>query len=223
MKKSKNEIIKLAVKFFAILLIMALAILNYERLKNIDVRALVASTSSAVSAYLIVLFIYLIKGVLFIIPASLVYISVGMAFPVHIAIILNLLGIAVEVSASYIIGRFLGGDYVLNLLRKSKKGEKLIALKDKYNKSSIFTVRLFPVFPIDFASLFFGSLKYPFAKYLLISVAAIAPRVILFTALGDTAYDYIPMSLIIKLIIAAVAVAAVVIIIKWIASLRKNT
>lgn len=60
--------------------------------------------------------------------------------------------------------------------------------------------------------------KYYYTKtakeesYLLLSVAGIAPRVILFTLLGDTIYDYIPMKLIITLILIAVPAAAVAIL-----------
>ena len=75
--------------------------------------------------------------------------------------------------------------------------------------ASVFVMRLLPVFPIDFVSLFLGGSRYPFWRYLLLSVLGIAPRVVLFTLLGDTIYDYIPMQLIVTLILIAVPAAAV--------------
>ena len=62
------------------LIIFAAAVINYDKLKNIDVRAIVEASSSLVAAVGAILGIYLVKSVLFVIPASLIYIAVGMAF-----------------------------------------------------------------------------------------------------------------------------------------------
>lgn len=222
MKNSSKEIVKLLIKILLILSIMSVAIIYYDELSNIDIRALISSASSPFVAYLTVLAVYAVKGAVFVIPASLIYISVGMAFQPLTAIIVNLLGIAIEVSVSYFIGRFLGGDYVSNLLEKNKGGKKLLELKEKNKQSSIFIVRFLPVFPIDFTSLFFGSMGFSFFKYVFFSVLGIAPRVILFTVLGDTIYDYIPTAFIIKAIIFAIPVAVIAAVIKWMISRRKK-
>ncbi len=223
MKENKKEILKLGLKLSIIVIIMILAIVYYDRLTNIDIRQLVSSSSSEVAAALSVVGIYALKGIVFVIPASLIYISVGMAFSPLTAVIVNIAGISVEVIVSYLFGLMLGGEYVENLLKKNKGGRKLLELREQNKQSSIFIIRLLPVFPIDFASLFFGSVKFSFPKYLILSVLGIAPRVILFTLLGDKVYDLIPMSLIIKIIIAVIPVLAVAIIVKWAVSRRKNT
>lgn len=222
MKRKQKEILKLSIKLIFILVIMAVVVLNYDSLTNIDVRALVSSASSPAAAYAIVLSVYIVKGIVFVIPASLIYISVGMAFSPLTAVILNVAGIALEVMVSYLIGRFLGGDYVTGLLERNKGGKKLLEFKEKNGKASVFIIRFLPVFPIDFSSLFFGSMKLAFFKHLIFSVLGIAPRVILFTVLGDKIYDYIPMSLIIKVIILLIPIAALSIIIKWIISKKKS-
>ncbi len=222
MKENKKEIIKLLLKLSVIIAIMILAIVYYDELTHIDVRQLVASSSSEITAGLSVVGVYALKGIVFVIPASLIYISVGMAFSPLTAVIVNIAGITVEVIVSYLFGLMLGGEYVENLLKKNKGGRKLLELKAQNRQSSIFIIRLLPVFPIDFASLFFGSVKFSFPKYLILSVLGIAPRVILFTLLGDKAYDLIPMTLIIKIIIAVIPVAAIAILAKWIYSRKKN-
>ncbi|MBR2893385.1 MAG: hypothetical protein IKB94_05970, partial [Clostridia bacterium] len=51
--------------------IFVLAVVNYEKLKNIDVRALVEGSSSLLLAVFTLWGVYLVKSVLFIIPASL--------------------------------------------------------------------------------------------------------------------------------------------------------
>ncbi len=222
MKENKKEIIKLLLKLSVIIAIMILAIVYYDELTHIDVRQLVASSSSEITAGLSVVGVYALKGIVFVIPASLIYISVGMAFSPLTAVIVNIAGITVEVIVSYLFGLMLGGEYVENLLEKNKGGRKLLELKEQNRQSSIFIIRLLPVFPIDFASLFFGSVKFSFPKYLILSVLGIAPRVILFTLLGDKVYDLIPMTLIIKIIIAVIPVAVIAILAKWIYSRKKN-
>ena len=81
-----------------------------------------------------------------------------------------------------------------------------------------FLVRLLPVFPIDFVSLFLGATKLPFWKYALISIGGIMPRVILFTILGDGIYDYIPMDKIVLIIVCCIPA----VIIWWVIKFFKN-
>lgn len=208
--EKKKEILKPAFKIAVAAAVFVAVLCNYNALTNLDMRALAATAPSLLAAVLTVLGVYVLKGLVFVIPASLFYISVGMAFEPLTAVLVNLAGILLEVTISYWFGRFLGGEYIRKLLQAKKGGQKILEMQEKRSgAASVFVMRLLPVFPIDFVSLFLGSSKYPFGKYLLLSVAGIAPRVVLFTLLGDTIYDYIPMKLIITLILIAVPVTAV--------------
>ena len=48
------------------------------------------------------------------------------------------------------------------------------------------------------------------------------PRVIVFTLLGDTVYELIPMDLLIKLIICAIPVVIVVFVVKYFVDRKKK-
>lgn len=223
MSEKQKEICKLTVKIAVAAAVFVAVLLNYQTLTNIDVRALVQSAASPVAAACTVLLVYVLKGLVFVIPASLFYVSVGMAFSPFTAVAVNLGGILLEVAVSYLFGLFLGGEYIEKLLARKKGGQKILEMqKSRTGAASVFIMRLLPVFPIDFVSLFLGGGKYPFGRYLLLSLCGIAPRVILFTLLGDTIYAYIPMKLIITLILIAVPVAAVGILIAAIVK-RKRT
>lgn len=202
--------------------IFVVAVINYEKLKNIDVRALVEASANMTAAIITIWGIYLIKGVLFIIPASLIYISIGMAFPTPTACLISLVGIIIEVTATYFLGVFLGGDYVEKLLRKSKGGQKILDKKLNDNFPALLGIRALPVFPIDFVSLFWGASRCRFPRYFIASVVGIMPRVVLFTILGDGIYDYIPIHLIIKIVIFAIPVGAVIYLIRHFVKLRKE-
>ncbi len=203
------------------MVIFTLAVINYEKLKNIDVREIVEASANTVIAIATIWGIYLVKSVLFIIPASLIYISIGMAFPTPLACLISLVGIILEVTVTYFLGLFLGGDYVNKLLAKSKGGQKILDMKFNENFPAFLAIRALPVFPIDFVSLFWGASKAPFIRYFLASVIGIMPRVILFTILGDGIYDYIPIHLIIKIVIFAIPVGVVVYLVRHFVKMKK--
>lgn len=219
-KRTKKTVLAL-LRATVAMVIFVLAVINYEKLKNIDVRALVEASAGIVSAVATILGIYFIKSVLFIIPASLIYISVGMAFTPFEAILINLIGIIIEISVTYLLGIFLGGDYVNKLLAKSKGGKKILEAKINSRLSVLLPVRALPVFPIDFVSLFLGASRCPFIKYFFASVIGIMPRVILFTILGDGIYDYIPIHLIIKLVIFAIPIGVLIYLVRHFIKLKK--
>lgn len=221
--EKKKEILKATLKIAVALAVFIAVLCNYDTLTHLDMRTLAAAAPSLLAAVLTVLGVYVLKGLVFVIPASLFYISVGMAFEPLTAVAVNLAGILLEVTVSYVFGRFLGGAYITKLLQSKKGGQRILEMQNKRSgAASVFVMRLLPVFPIDFVSLFLGGSKYPFVKYLLLSVAGIAPRVILFTLLGDTIYDYIPMRLIITLIVIAVPVAAIAVLIRMLYRRKKS-
>lgn len=221
--EKKEEIFRAALKIAVALAVFVAVLCNYDTLTHLDMRTLAAAAPSLLAAVLTVLGVYVLKGLVFVIPASLFYISVGMAFEPLTAVAVNLAGILLEVTVSYVFGRFLGGAYITKLLQSKKGGQRILEMQNKRSgAASVFVMRLLPVFPIDFVSLFLGGSKYPFVKYLLLSVAGIAPRVILFTLLGDTIYDYIPMRLIITLIVIAVPMAAIAVLIRMLYRRKKS-
>lgn len=220
-KKLKSTLLAL-LRVAVAMAIFVIAVVNYEKLKNIDVRALVEASANMTAAILTIWGVYLVKSVLFILPASLIYISIGMAFPTPTACLISLVGIILEVTVTYLLGVFLGGDYVEKLLRKSKGGQKILEKKFNDNFPALLIIRALPVFPIDFVSLFWGASKCKFPRYFAASVIGIMPRVVLFTILGDGIYDYIPIHLIIKIVIFCIPVGAVIYLIRHFIKLHKE-
>ena len=220
MSNKTKATIKALIRVAVAMIIFVIAVINYDRLKNIDVRALVEASSSMAVAIFTIWGVYLTKAILFIIPASLIYISTGMAFPPLTASLISLVGIIIEVTATYFLGRFLGGDYVNKQLEKTKAGKKILDMKLNDNFLALLPIRALPVFPIDFVSLFWGSSKCSFHRYFFASVIGIMPRVVLFTILGDGIYDYIPIHLIIKIIICAIPVGAIIYLIRHFIKLK---
>lgn len=180
---------------FKIVLIVALVVFviaDYNNLSNLNIRDLLASRHSLAGSSFMVLFIYFIKGIVMVIPAAVVYISVGMAFPAWTAVILNTAGMIVELMASYFLGKFLSIDMIDRAISEQRGGNRIIARLQKNSRATMFILRFVPIFPVDIISLFYGSTKYPFWKYMGWSMLGIMPRVILFTLLGKKIYDWFP-------------------------------
>lgn len=222
MKSKTKEILSIVLRVAVAGIIFVMVLMNYDTLKNLDLRELVGSISVIWYAYLAVIGVYALKSVVFVVPAMMIYVSVGISFNTATALVLNLIGLVVEVTITYFLGRFLGGEYVSRLLEKNKGGRKLLNMKTKTKNSFLFIARVVPAFPIDFTSLFLGSSNYSFIPYLIISILGIYPRVLLFTIIGDSIYKYIPKELIIKLIIVAIPAAVVGFLIYTVVKKRKN-
>ena len=217
-----SHAVGLAARIIVSVFIIALIIWKYEDFQNIDIRAIVDSSKSVFAAVGMIWGVYLLKSVTFVLPASLIYIAVGMCFPAHWAILINAVGIIIEISASYLFGIIMGGPYVKHKLEKNKYGEKILALQEKNKLSAIFIIRVLPVFPIDLVSLLLGAVRMKFLHYFLVSLGGILPRVILFTILGDGIYDYFPMQKIVLVAAVLIPVALIAWIIRYAVKMTKS-
>lgn len=215
-KKKILNIIKIGLA----LTLIIIAAVNYKTLSTLDIRELVATASSLYIAIAIILGVYFVKAVLLVLPASLIYISVGLVMDWKIAVLVNMLGIVIEVITTYFLGKFLGKDAVEKKLSTTKGGEKLLSMKGRNKNTATFIIRFVPAFPIDFSSLFMGAFDFKFLPYFLFSVAGLAPRVIGFTILGDGIYNYLSLKNLLIIAAVAVPIAAVALIIR--SRYRKN-
>ena len=201
-----------ALRVSVVAVIIITVILKYEELTNLDVRALIEKTNNLEEAGALIVGIYALKSIVFVIPASMLYMSVGIAFDFLPGLLINALGIFAEINITYFLGKFLGGEKVEKKLDGTKYGAKIIELRDK-KTPYIFLVRLLPVFPIDFVSLFLGASGMKYLPYLLVSFFGILPRIAIFTFFGDTLYQYIPknlMMILIAVVIVGVMIAGII-------------
>ncbi len=215
MNNKIKRAVGIGVRATLVIVILLVIIFKYNELVNIDVRALVEKTDTLFEAGAAVVGVYGLKAIVFVIPASVLYMAVGMAFDFAPGLLVNAIGIFFELNITYFIGRFLGGEAVEKKLSASKKGQKIIELRDK-KTPYLYVARLLPVFPIDFVSLFFGASNMGYVRYILISFFGVMPRIILITLLGDKIYDLIPVKFMMTVVVFALLAASVVILIKYI-------
>lgn len=214
MDNKKKETAGIILRAVVAMILFVIAIVNYDKLSGLDVEALLSQFDKTGIIVAVVLALYFIKGLIFVLPASVIYVAVGVILDTWLAIGINILGIIIEILAAYFLGRFLGKDYVHRLLSKKEAGRKILATNFQDKKWLIFVTRLLPVFPIDFLSLFFGATRSNGLMHFILSVAGLAPRVILFTVIGDNLFKWIPMDKLIFIIICCIPVGVIVYLVK---------
>ena len=214
MENRKKETIGIILRALVAMILFVVAIVNYDKLSGLDVEALLSQFDKTGVIVAVVLALYFIKGLIFVLPASVIYVAVGVILDTWLAVGVNVLGIVIEILAAYFLGRFLGKDYVHRLLSKKEAGRKILATNFQDKKWLIFVTRLLPIFPIDFLSLFFGATKSNGIMHFILSVAGLAPRVILFTIIGDNLFKWIPMDKLIFIIICCIPVGVAVYLVK---------
>lgn len=211
---SKKDIFFIILRCIVALTLFAVAIIYYDELSTINVADIVSFTENTSIIITVVIGIYLVKALVFVVPASLVYVAVGAILDPLTAVIVNLIGIFLEVSVTYFLGRFLGKEAVYKMLSKKEAGRKLLSKNIQSNAAVLLSIRAIPAFPIDFVSLFYGASGCKYLKYSVLSLVGVSWRVILFTILGDAIFEWIPIEEIIFLAICFIPVGVVIYLVK---------
>jgi len=126
---------------------------------------------------LVFMALYALKGAILVVSAVMLYIAAGVLFPTGVAILVSYAGLIVSLSVGYFVGYKLGESRVNKLIAKRKKLAEFFHGKSENLVSLCFIARLFPM-SYGLVSMFFGALKVPFFKYLLMSLLGISPRMI---------------------------------------------
>ncbi len=220
---SRRDLFLILLRCAVALTLFVVAIVYYDELAHIDVKKLLSVTESVALMSGIVLAVYFVKALVFVVPASLVYVAVGAVMPPAAAVAVNLAGIFLEVTVTYFLGRFLGKEAVYRLLSRSAAGRKILNKKIQDKAAVLLSIRAIPAFPIDFISLFYGASGCGYFKYALLSFVGISWRVVLFTLLGDAVFRWIPIDKIILIAICAIPVGvAYYLIKKFVVEPRRN-
>lgn len=172
--------------------LLIIIVLNFDTFRNVDVEGLVQRAGSPWRGFLVVMALFAIKSIVLVVPAALVNIGVGVAFTPLIGLLVNTAGVVVELTTSYYMGYFLGGEFVERQLDKMKRGREYLEDDSRDSGVVMFFLRIIPVFSVNAISMFYGSSHYNYWKYLGISMAGMMPRVIVLSLFGNAIYEYLP-------------------------------
>ena len=150
----------------------------------------------------IVLFLlFLIRCLIAFYPQSVILVISGVVFNAWTAFFINMCGMALGIALRYYTGREMGEGYALKLLRKYPIFDAILEKNGLSNTVLLFLFRLFPGVPTHTVSQIYGSMKFPFAKYMILSLIGIAPRMLTYSFIGRSATDPLSPSFLAPIIV----------------------
>jgi uncharacterized membrane protein YdjX (TVP38/TMEM64 family) len=115
-------------------------------------------------ATLFMLLLYAVKSVVFFLPLMVLQIAAGLYFPTWAAILVNLIGMIIELNIPYWLGRKLGFNTADKLFVKYPKVQAII--EGKQNRWFVaYILRAVNMLPIDLVSMYLGSARFPYFVY----------------------------------------------------------
>lgn len=148
---------------------------------------------------IVIFLLYILRSLTPIYPYAALYIITGMIFEPRWALIIDAVGMAVNVAFRYYTGIEMGEGWMNRVLKKNPMINTAFTTEGKSDPWVLFAMRFVPIFPFNTVSHLYGSFEYPFVKYFLISMGAMLPKLISYTYIGNNVYDplsgrfYIPL------------------------------
>ena len=185
----KAKIVLNIVRAALLILIAAGAVWYFVRGNSFSVEAVLSFTPENYPlAVGFMLLLYVVKTLLVFPPIMVLQIAVGLYVPTPAAILVNIAGVALELSLGYAMGRIIGFDANEKLFRKHPKLLGIISgTKNRWFISYI--LRALNMLPIDLVSMYLGTSDYPFGVYISGSLTGMLFGVLAATFIGMSLTD----------------------------------
>lgn len=167
-------------------------------LDNLELR--VAALGGKRIIIISIFFLFSLKAVLPIpiFPISCVCVISSMVFSTAASLIINIAGFVLLFALRYYIG---AGERTLSykILKSYDEIWKFVEHDSGANPWILLGCRVIPLFPVNTVSNIYGSMKYNFRKYLLLSVLGFLPKIFSYTIIGRNAFNPFSASFIVPL------------------------
>lgn len=176
--------------WMSVAVILALIVLAIVYRKDITIENIVGFTPSNLwLAALVFMGLYALKSLTAVVYVKLIYIAAGIVFPLPVALLVNILGTAVQLSLPYILGRAGGRSAAEAIVQRYPKLGRVSALRQRSNFWFATFTRAVGLFPADPVSVYFGACGMPYFDFLLGSSLGLIPTMIVSTIVGTEAND----------------------------------
>lgn len=138
---------------------------------------------------LAMLIVFLVRTFIPFLSVSAICVLTGVVLPSYWALIVNFLGIIIMMSIKYFEGMKFGSGNAWKIISKNERARKIIESSGKVNKALLFALRLIPGFPLGSVSRIYGSLRFPYWQFILLSAAGFAPKLLSYTFMGTNVFD----------------------------------
>lgn len=151
---------------------------------------------------LAMLIVFLVRTFIPFLSVSAICVLTGVVLPSYWALIVNFLGIIIMMSIKYFEGMKFGSGNAWKIISKNERARKIIESSGKVNKALLFALRLIPGFPLGSVSRIYGSLRFPYWQFILLSAAGFAPKLLSYTFMGTNVFDPLSSAFLVSLMIA---------------------
>lgn len=138
---------------------------------------------------LAMLAVFLVRTFIPFLSVSAVCVLTGAVLPSYWALAVNFLGVVMMMTIKYFEGKKFGSGNAWKIISKNERARKIIESSGKVNKALLFALRLIPGFPLGSVSRIYGSLKFPYWQFVLLSAAGFAPKLLSYTLMGTNVFD----------------------------------
>lgn len=189
--KNRKKLYILIISATAILLIAAIPLFKKlgPVLLNTITGILNDTKESYTNTFIAILILYVIKTIVMIIPLNVLYIATGMILPPLYAVIISYIGVAVEMTLGFFIGRRIKQTDSFKKLAKNKYANKVMEFGNSNSILSSMLVRIVKGPPADLTSIFMGSTGMNYPHYILGTLIGITPGMIPVIFMGKAVFN----------------------------------
>lgn len=186
----KKNIFYYLSRILPIAMMLTLTVLAVIYRHELSFKAIVNfSPSNPWLAALFLIALFALKSLSVSFPQDILFYASGIMFPMPIAILVNLAGLAVNLTIPYYIGMFSGSDTADRLTRKYKKLDEVKSLRTGNEFFFVFFLRFVGLLSCDVLSMYMGSVKVKYKNFIIAGLLGCLPRLIIKTVVGASASD----------------------------------
>lgn len=167
-----------------------------------------------------------VAATVFFLPGLPITVLSGILFGAFWGAAYVIVGSTIGVSLAFLIGRYLGRDFVKRMTDKNKKMAKLDSYIKEQGDTILIISRLVPIFPFNLQNYAYGITDIKFSTYFWYSLIFMIPGTFIYTSFGALAYSSVPTKdLLFYSSLLLVAICALIILPKKLfksSSLNKN-
>ena len=155
------------------------------------------------SIFLILIFLFAFKAVfpIYLYPVSALCAVTSAVFPPYLSMPINYLGLAMLYSIKYYWGVKLGASGARMILQKNATIRYLIEKDGQGNPWILVLLRVIPGVPINTVSQLYGSMRFPYLRYLLLSLAGYTPLLVFYTIIGHNVFNPLSVPFLLPLVL----------------------
>jgi len=136
--------------------------------------------------------LFTVATVLFV-PGLPITVLSGILFGAFRGTIYVVIGSSIGVSASFLIGRYLGRDFVKRMTEKNNRLSELDSYIKEKGDTILIISRLVPIFPFNLQNYAYGVTDISFRTYFWYSLIFMLPGTFIYTSFGALAYSSVPI------------------------------